>query len=155
MFLNSWKRVQHLFSSSRLSTLLSNMDSESFICLRSQTFDLDFFFQRGWNASSIAWFTRRRRENKRGGSSWTRRNPTLGNILHYMQNFNYKIKPISFVFSVGLLWAHSSREFLYGLIEIGKPSSRHARDVLANVVPTLWYEHHDVRTTEVMVDRLG
>ena len=44
MFLNSWKRALHLFSSSHLSTLLSIMGSESFISLRSQTFDLGFFF---------------------------------------------------------------------------------------------------------------
>ena len=74
-----------------------------------------------------------------------------------MQKFNYKIKPISHLFSVGLLRAHSRHEILYGLIETGKLSSRHARDMLANVVPTLWYEHpsHDVRPPEVMVDRLG
>ena len=66
--------------------------------------------------------------------------------------FNCKMLPISFL---GLLRAHSRREILYGLIETGKPSSCHARDVLANVVPTLWYEHHDVRPPEVMVDRLG
>ena len=72
-----------------------------------------------------------------------------GSNVHYMQN------SISFLFSVGLLLAHSRREILYGLIETGKPSSRHARDVLANVVPTLWYEHHDARPPEVMVDRLG
>ena len=71
------------------------------------------------------------------------------------KNFNYKIKPISFLFSVGLLRAHSRREILYGLIDTWKPSPRHARNVLANVVPTIWYEHHDVRPPEVMVDRLG
>ena len=69
--------------------------------------------------------------------------------------FNYKIEPIFFLLSVGLLRAHSRSEILHGLIETGKPLSRHARDVLANVVPTLWYEHHDARPPEVMVDRLG
>ena len=59
------------------------------------------------------------------------------------------------MFSVVLLWAHLRSEILYGLIETGTSSSRHARNVLANVVPTLWYEHHDVRPPEVMVDRLG
>ena len=60
------------------------------------------------------------------------------------KNFNYKIKPISFLFSVGLLRAHSRREILYGLVETGK------------VVPTLWYEHYDVRPPGVMIDnRLG
>ena len=59
------------------------------------------------------------------------------------------------MFSVVLLRAHLRSEILYGPIETGKSSSRHARNVLANVVPTLWYEHHDVRPPEVMVDRLG
>ena len=49
-----------------------------------------------------------------------------------MQKFNY-----SFLFSVGFLLARSKHEILYGLVETGKPSSRHPRDVLANVVPAL------------------
>ena len=60
--------------------------------------------------------------------------------------FNNKIKLILFLLSIiGLLRAHSRREILFGLVETGKPSSCHARDVLANVVSALWYEHHDVR----------
>ena len=47
---------------------------------------------------------------------------------------------------VGLLRAQRRSKIVYGLIEAGKPSSCHARNELANVVPTLWHEHHDVRS---------
>ena len=133
------------------------MDSESYISLPSQTFtkfELDFASSEGEALRVLA--------DLHGGGDRSneevvleyeeiKQQVTIGTTSKIL---NFKIKPISFLFSVGLLRAHSRREILHGLIETGKPSSCHARDVLANVVPALWYEHHDVRPPEVMIDRL-
>ena len=106
--------------------------SHSFFCLQTplHSLTLIFFFREGEALRVLA--------DLHGGgdrtNEWfnTMKSKRQVAICITCKFFNY-----SFLFSVGFLRARSKREILYGLVETGKSSSRHALNVLANVVPAL------------------